>query len=154
MHYFNVTDKANKVIWIKYFYENTNSLWKNYILESAGVNNMNIFFRSNFSECMIPNYSELSAIIQNWKLVHYQDNATQTEMKLQWVWYNSRIFVNKFSQFFSGSLFQAGLRYIKAIFDEYDTIIPFNIWLKRAALHRYYLMWRKLVSAAHDKYNL
>ena len=35
----NVTDKATKVIWIKYFYENTNSLWKNYILESAGVKN-------------------------------------------------------------------------------------------------------------------
>ena len=33
MHDFNVTEKATKVIWIKYFYENTNSLWKNYILE-------------------------------------------------------------------------------------------------------------------------
>ena len=49
-------DKAIKVTWIKYFYESTNSLRKNYTLESAGVKNMNIFFRSNFSECIIPNY--------------------------------------------------------------------------------------------------
>ena len=53
MQDFNVTDKATMVIWIKYFYENTNSLWKNCILESAGVKNINIFFRSNFSEYMI-----------------------------------------------------------------------------------------------------
>ena len=53
MHDFNFTDKATKVIWIKYFHENTHSLWENYILESAGVKNMNIIFRSNFSEYMI-----------------------------------------------------------------------------------------------------
>ena len=62
------------------FYENTNSLW-NYILESAGVKNMNIFVGRNFSEYMIPNFSKnyqvFIKMLYKTGNVHYQHNTTQ-----------------------------------------------------------------------------
>ena len=156
MHDFKVIDKAAKVI--KYFYDTTNVLWKNYILEFTGVANLHILFRSNFDVYMIPGFSKLSnfykEVIQNWKMIQYQHNVTKDEMISQWVWYNCKIFEDHLSQFFSKSLFQAGLWYIKDLFTENETVIPFHTWLKRGALPKDYLIWKKVVWTVNTRYEI
>ena len=92
MHDLHVIDKVTKVLRIKHFHDNENSLWKKYIIDKLGMGNTNIFFRSNFSEYMIPNYSKLPLfyreVISNWKIVQYQNTSTLEEIKSQFVWYN------------------------------------------------------------------
>ena len=86
-------------------------------------------------------------------MVHYQHDTSDIEKQLNWVWYNSTIFDDKLGHFFSESLFHAGLWYIKDVFDQFDKVIPFNTWLKRGALPRDYLIWRRIVWATKNKYN-
>ena len=59
MHDLDVIDKLTKVLWMKHFHDNANSVWKNYVIDKLGIGNTNILFRCNFSEYMIPNYSKL-----------------------------------------------------------------------------------------------
>ena len=86
MHDFNVIDEVTKVLWIKHIHDNANSLWKKYIRDKSGIGNTNIFFRCNFSDYMIPNYSKLSLfykeVISNWKVVQYKNTSTLDEKKI------------------------------------------------------------------------
>ena len=43
-------------------------------------------------------------------------------------------------------MFQAGLWYIKDIFDKEGKIVSFEIWLKRAVTYKHYLALRKVIS--------
>ena len=102
-----------------------------------------------------PNYSKLllfyREVMSNWKMVQYQNTSILEEIKLQFVWYNSSLFNENCSQYFSNSLFQAGIWYINDLYDHFGKIIPFSSWLTRGVPPRDYLLWRKVVVAVRNK---
>ena len=151
----HVIDKVTKVFWTKHFHDNENSLWKKYIIDKLGIGNTKIFFRCNFSEYMIPNYSKLPLfyreVISNWKIVQYQNTSTLEEIKSQFVWYNSNLFNENCPQYFSNSLFQAGIWYINDLYDHFGKLIPFSSWLTRGVSPRDYLIWRKVAMTVRNK---
>ena len=150
MHDFNTVDKSLKIMWMKYLLDENNNIWKGYILEVLGKENINILFRSKYTEYMVPSFSKLplfyKEVFTHWKFVKYKNNDNAQEIKSQFVWYNSDVFRKDDGPFYNKSLFQAGLWYIKDIFDKEGKIVSFEIWLKRGVTYKHYLAWRKVIS--------
>ena len=150
MHDFNTVDKSLKIMWMKYLLDENNNMWKGYILEVLGKENINILFRSKYTEYMVPSFSKLplfyKEVFTHWKFVKYKNNDNVQEIKSQFVWYNSDVFRKDDGPFYNKSLFQAGLWYIKDIFDKEGKIVSFEIWLKRGVTYKHYLALRKVIS--------
>ena len=73
MHDFNTVDKSLKIMWMKYLLDENNNMWKGYILEVLGKENINILFRSKYTEYMVPSFSKLplfyKEVFTHWKFV-------------------------------------------------------------------------------------
>ena len=46
MHDINRVDKSKKIMWMKYLLDENNNMWKGYISDVLGRENINILFRS------------------------------------------------------------------------------------------------------------
>ena len=59
MHDFNTVDKSIKKMWMKYLLDENINMGKGYISDVLGKENINILFRSQYTEYMIPSLSKL-----------------------------------------------------------------------------------------------
>ena len=145
---------AQKLKWVKLYLNNHDCLWRVTMEELIGVENLNIFLRSNFC---IKDLSNTSFFYKEMLKSLY--HATQpgianlnNDIHNQFLYYNTNIKINN-NIFFSKDLFNIGLWQVCDLYDKQNNIIPFETLQKRGASMKNYMLWRTLVTITREHTN-
>lgn len=149
-----MVNHSSKLMWIKeYLNPSINAHWKHNLETFCGIKNLNLFLQSNF--CMdeipssIPPYYLES--IKIWRSLKYDVPFEEQSCLGQFLWYNRFIKLNKKSVYCS-NLMKAGLWYLKDLFNEDCSTVPFHVWRARGASMADFLVWSALVKIVQQNW--
>ena len=143
---------VQKLKWISRYLDHHSCFWRHTMEALIGVENLNIFLRSNFNikdfKTITPFYKE---VLQALCSARYIDNITSEGISNQFIYYNENIKING-NYVYDKKLMEAGVWTVRDLFDINLNLLPFEVLRNRGVQTNFYLTWRGIVELVIKKW--
>ena len=120
--------KSQKLKWVSLNLRNHDAFWQHTMQALIGIQNLNVFFASNFEAKHFCNHSPFyKEVLQALNDVRFIDNESHEGISRQFIYYNSNVKVNN-KYVYCKEILNIEIWKVKDLFDENGKVIKFRIW--------------------------